>query len=128
MQNKKNISLLIIVMLFTVVKVQGQYGFSVYRSPDLNIYPKGQQQPTKNSQNVRVSGYYKSSYSNSYSRMSIIVEITNPGENNESLKVVKIQDNNDSWQNVNCWAELCRNECQSKYYASINGGYVYFDL
>lgn len=121
--------LLLIVFFVTYLGVSAQSPYSVYEpTPSINQSIQGEKETT------RVSGYLKDL--SGVRKVSLQVTFKTDSYGKEVVTVVKILEKQssyystyggNSWKSVNVRAYYCNDNCDFTYYASYNGGYIFFD-
>ena len=124
---KTKLIIIALLMFSAIYSVKAQSPFVHYEPLDYN---PGQPKRAENIQKVRATGFFKNTYSQKYVQVSLILAITNSGESNESIKLIKYrQSGSDSnWTDADSYVYACQNNCSYTYYANSTFGYIYFDM
>ena len=124
---KTTLIIFALLMFSAIYTVKAQSPFVHYEPLDYN---PSQPKRTENVQKVRATGFFKNTYSQKYVQVSLILAITNSGESNEKIKLIKYRQSGseDAWTNADSYVYACQNNCSSTYYVSTDLGYVYFDM
>jgi len=124
---KTKLFIIAMLMFSAIYSVKAQLPFVHYEPLDYN---PSQSKRAENIQKVRATGFFKNTYSQKYVQVSLILAITNSGENNESIKLIKYKQSgtDDNWTDADNYVYTCKNNCSYAYYASSTFGYIYFDM
>lgn len=124
---KKFLLLTSFFALFTVVSAQSPY-VTYEPTPSINQSNQDEKETT------RVSGYVKDL--SGVRKVSLKVSFKTDSYGKEIVTVVKILEQQSSyystygsntWKTVNARAYYCNDNCDFTFYASYNGGYIFFD-